>query len=189
MEPSPPKEVLIVEDSAALAGLYEAHVASAGYAVSRAANGYVTVVQQPGDSNALGRMKIDMPNPHAIYLHDTPAKSFFNHNVRAYSHGCVRTENAVVVGMVLAMRGAEMSPERAAEISRSGKYTRVPLTKTFPVYITYFTMARDIDGVMRKFGDIYGRDKPVLASFDAPRQLKTSQRISNEAIIKLDNPL
>jgi L,D-transpeptidase YcbB len=159
------------------------------YKVTRAANGFVSVVQQPGPGNALGLMKIDMPNPHAIYLHDTPSKSFFARPVRAYSHGCVRTENAVVVGMILAMRGAQMTPEQAAAVSRSGKYTRVPLTRTFPVYITYFTMARDIDGVLRKFGDIYGRDTPVLASFNAPRLAKTTQRISNEAVIKLDNPL
>ena len=63
------------------------------------------------------------------------------------------------------------------------------LVVAFPVYLTYFTMGRDINGQLRAFNDIYGRDKPVLASFDAPRQLKTTQRTSNEEIIKLDNPL
>jgi L,D-transpeptidase YcbB len=184
-----PQSIVVGEGLGARLLANPASARAQGYKATRNADGSISVVQQPGANNALGLMKIDMPNPHAIYLHDTPAKSFFNHPVRAYSHGCVRTENAVVVGMVLAMRGADLTPAKAAELSRSGKYTRVRLTRTFPVYITYFTMARDIDGVLRKFGDIYGRDKPVLASFDAPRQLKTSQRISNEAIIKLDNPL
>jgi murein L,D-transpeptidase YcbB/YkuD len=53
------------------------------------------------------------------------------------------------------------------------------------VYITYFTMARDVNGQMRKFADIYGRDAPVLASFKAPRQLHTTQRTSNEKIVEI----
>ena len=160
-----------------------------GYAVTKAADGFVTVVQQPGDGNSLGRMKIDMPNPHAIYLHDTPAKALFNTAVRAYSHGCIRTEKAVVLGMTMAILGAGITPEQAVEYNMSGKLTRVEMTRTFPVYITYFTMGTDIAGKLSSFADIYGRDAPVLASFEAPRQIKTSQRKSDEAIIQLDNPL
>ena len=63
------------------------------------------------------------------------------------------------------------------------------MNRTFPVYITYFTMAKDINGRLTTFNDIYGRDGAVLTSFEAPRQLKTTQRKSDEAIIKLDNPL
>ncbi len=160
-----------------------------GYKVSKGANGYVSVVQQPGPGNALGLMKIDMPNPHAIYLHDTPSKQYFSHEVRAYSHGCIRTERAVELGMTMAILGAKMPAAEAAAISRSREYTKVEMTRTFPVYITYFTMARDIDGEFKAFGDIYGRDKPVLESFAAPRQPKTTQRASDEPIIELDNPL
>lgn len=160
-----------------------------GYKVTKNADGTLTVVQQPGDSNSLGRMKIDMPNPHAIYLHDTPSKQYFSHPVRAYSHGCIRTERAVELGMTMAILGAGLSPEQAAQNNLSGKYTRVPMTRTFPVYITYFTTGVDITGKLSTFADIYGRDAPVLASFEQPRQLKTTQRTSNEEIIKLDNPL
>ena len=160
-----------------------------GYKATKAADGTITVVQQPGDNNALGRMKIDMPNPHAIYLHDTPSKQYFEADVRAFSHGCIRTERAVELGMTMAILGAKMPTDQAAEISRSGTYTKVDMTRTFPVYITYFTYARSIDGQLKPFADLYGRDKPVLDSFAQPRQLKTTQRTSNEAIIKLDNPL
>jgi murein L,D-transpeptidase YcbB/YkuD len=160
-----------------------------GYAVSRSEGGTITVVQQPGPNNALGLMKIDMPNPHAIYLHDTPSKGLFNTNVRAYSHGCIRTERAVELGMTMAMLGADITAEQAVSTSTSGKYTKVPMTKTFPVYITYFTMGRNIDGAISNFADIYGRDAPVLASFTKPRETKTTQRMSDEEIIKLDNPL
>ena len=159
------------------------------YKVSRAANGVITIVQQPGPTNSLGVMKIDMPNPHAIYLHDTPNHNLFNLPVRALSHGCVRTERAQELGMTMAMLGADLTPELATQYALSGKYTKVAMTKTFPVYIGYFTVAQDITGKLTTFNDIYGRDAPVLASFNRPRALKTGQRTSNEAIIKLDNPL
>lgn len=160
-----------------------------GYKVTKTADGTIIVVQQPGDKNSLGRMKIDMPNPHAIYLHDTPAKALFNTPMRAYSHGCVRTERAVELGMTMAILGAGLTPQQAVDYNLSGKYTRVTMTRTFPVYLTYFTMARDIDGKLGTFKDIYGRDGPVLASFAAPREPWNGQRTSSEAVIKLDNPL
>ncbi|MGH6786885.1 MAG: L,D-transpeptidase family protein [Novosphingobium sp.] len=159
------------------------------YKVTKAKDGTITVVQQPGPGNALGVMKIDMPNPHAIYLHDTPSKSLFNTPVRAYSHGCIRTEKAQELGMTMAMLGADLSIDQAVQYATSGKYTKVPMARTFPVYITYFTMARDIGGTLASFNDIYGRDAPVVASFAKPRELKTTQRKSAEKVIKLDNPL
>jgi L,D-transpeptidase YcbB len=134
-------------------------------------------------------MKIDMPNPHAIYLHDTPSKQYFNQAVRAESHGCVRTERALELGMTLAIFGAGLDTNAVVANATSGKYTRVPMTRTLPIYITYFTMGTDISGQLSSFADIYRRDAPVLASFAQPRALKTTQRQSNEAIIKLDNPL
>ena len=63
------------------------------------------------------------------------------------------------------------------------------MTRTFPVYLIYFTYATSINGTLEKFDDLYGRDAPVLASFQQPRQLHTTQRTSDEAVIKLDNPL
>ncbi|GAC1612128.1 MAG: hypothetical protein NVS3B27_00820 [Novosphingobium sp.] len=166
-----------------------ASAARQNYKVTRTESGMVIVVQQPGKGNALGVMKLDMPNPHAIYIHDTPNRSLFNLTSRALSHGCIRAERADELGMTMAMLGADISKEQGIEYTHSGKYTKVPMTQTFPVYITYFTIARDVNGLMRNFADIYGRDAPVLASFAAPRQLHTGQRVSKEAVVKLDNPL
>ena len=161
----------------------------AGYKVTKSADGTINVVQQPGDSNSLGRMKIDMPNPHAIYLHDTPSKSLFNSPVRAFSHGCIRTERAVELGMTMAILGAGMSQQDAVSSFEALKYRKVPMTRSFPVYLVYMTLGSDINGQLSAFGDIYGRDKPVADSFRSARQLHTTQRASTEAIIKLDNPL
>ncbi len=169
-----------------------AHPAKAkreGYVATRGADGTITVVQQPGDTNSLGRVKLDMPNEHAIYIHDTPNRTLFALPARALSHGCVRAEHATQLAMTMAILGADLPPETAIEYNLSGKYTKVPMVRPFPVYIVYFTVARDVNGLMRSFPDIYGRDPAVLASFTQPRQLHTTQRKSNEAIIKLDNPL
>jgi murein L,D-transpeptidase YcbB/YkuD len=152
-------------------------------------DGSLQVVQQPGNNNSLGRMKIDMPNPHAIYLHDTPSKKLFDAQVRAFSHGCIRTDRAVELGMTMAILGAGMSQEDAVATYEAGKYKKVPMTRTFPVYLTYFTYGRDINGTLASFNDLYGRDAPVVESFHTPRALHTTQRKSNEEVIKLDNPL
>jgi murein L,D-transpeptidase YcbB/YkuD len=160
-----------------------------GWAATQAADGVITVVQQPGPNNSLGRVKLDMPNEHAIYIHDTPNRTLFALPSRALSHGCVRAEHATELAMTMAILGADLPGQTAIDYNLSGKYTKVPMLKPFPVYIAYFTVARDVDGLMRSFPDIYGRDPAVLASFAQPRQLHTTQRKSNEAIIKLDNPL
>ena len=160
-----------------------------GYVATKAADGTITVVQQPGDTNSLGRVKLDMPNEHAIYIHDTPNRNLFALPARALSHGCIRAERATELAMTMAILGADLPPETAVQYNLSGKYTKVPMTKPWAVYITYFTVARDVNGLMRSFGDLYDRDAPVIASFAKPRELHTSQRKSNEAIIKLDNPL
>lgn len=160
-----------------------------GYKVTRSKDGTITVVQQPGPSNSLGYMKLDMPNPHAIFIHDTPSRGLFNQAYRALSHGCVRTERATELGMTMAILGAGKTTDELVAIAGSGKYTLVPMTKTFPVYIMYFTMATDINGKMGSFKDLYGRDVKVLASFAAPRKLWDGKRKSTERVIKLDNPL
>jgi murein L,D-transpeptidase YcbB/YkuD len=160
---------------------------AAGYKATKAADGTVYVVQQPGPANSLGMMKLDMPNPHAIFLHDTPNRNLFNSENRALSHGCIRTERALELAMTIAILGQGASRDEAVEISKSGKYTRVPVVKTMPVYITYFTMGRDIEGNLRSFSDIYGRDAPVLASFDAPRVGNRARATSEEAVEIIDD--
>ncbi len=159
-----------------------------GYAVTKAASGMITVVQQPGPKNSLGLVKIDMPNPHAIYLHDTPARALFETPMRAYSHGCIRTERALELGMMLAILKAGKTPEEVTAISQTGKYTRVPLTSPMPVYVGYFTMAKDISDQLITWPDLYGRDAPVLASFAQPRQPKTGARTIKEKVEAIEAP-
>lgn len=159
---------------------------SKGYSATRGANGYVSVVQGPGPGNALGRMKLDMPNRHAIFFHDTPSRGLFSQANRALSHGCIRTERATELALTLAILQAGLTADEGVEKLASGDYTRVGFDKKMPAYITYFTMATNIEGKMATFNDIYGRDAPVLASFGAPRKANRS-RVTDEEIIEIVN--
>lgn len=143
---------------------------SMGYRATRGANGYVSVVQAPGPRNALGMMKLDMPNPHAIFLHDTPNRNLFDRDVRALSHGCIRVEGAMELAVTLALLGEGASAEEAMSHSNSLEYTRVPLQQQLPVYIAYFTMGVNESGELVEFPDIYDRDEPVLAALNSPSQ-------------------
>ena len=167
---------------------------AAGYKGARGADGVIYVVQQPGPNNSLGLMKLDMPNEHAIFLHDTPARELFAQENRALSHGCIRVENAREVAMTMSMLGNMKTKEdipviqaEVQEITASGKYTRYALANQWPVYLTYFTMASDVDGKMTAFADIYGRDAPVLASFDKPRQANRARKTDEEVVEIVDD--
>lgn len=158
-----------------------------GYKATRGENGYISVVQQPGPDNALGLAKLDMPNPHAIFLHDTPGKAAFERDGRALSHGCIRTERALEMAITMTLLGEGATVDEAVAISTSRKYTLVPFKKTIPVYITYFTMAQDIDGKLSSFPDLYERDAPVLESF-AKARVQARAHVSDEEVVAIEAP-
>jgi len=128
----------------------------------------LSVVQSAGPGNALGMMKLEMLNDHAIYLHDTPSKGAFAATERAFSHGCIRTERALHFSGLMAVMFGGRSPEEFGEAYASGKTTRFGFDEPFPVYVAYWTVAPNGDGKLATFKDIYGRDAPVVASFAKP---------------------
>lgn len=128
----------------------------------------VSVVQKAGPNNALGVMKLEMLNPHAIYLHDTPSKGAFSAAERAFSHGCIRTEKALHFSGLMAVMFAGKSPEEFGEAIASGETTRFGFDEPFPVYVAYWTMVPGEKGGVKKLADIYDRDAPVVASFAQP---------------------
>ncbi len=132
----------------------------------------LSVVQDFGPGNSLGAMKMDMPNPHAIFLHDTPGKHLFAKPARALSHGCIRTERATEFAILMSILQAGTDHREAAEIFKAGLNHRIPFTEPVQVYINYFTLASTGDGKLNSFADVYGRDKPVIASFAMPREEK-----------------
>ncbi len=126
-----------------------------------ASRGYVRsggqVMQKPGPNNALGQMKLDMPNPYTVYMHDTPGKQLFEEEKRAFSHGCIRVHNALDVASTL-LEGVK-TREQIDAIVATRKTTKIPLPRSLPVYVTYFTAAPADDGSIAYPEDIYGRDK------------------------------
>ena len=154
--------------------------ARGGYVVTKGGH----VRQRPGPRNALGQMKVEMPNPYAIYLHDTPSKGLFGAETRAFSHGCVRVSDplSLAANLLEGVRSrsdidvmfrnqsrdeakALMSrPPSSAEPSEAPpiKTTTVRLRADLPVYIAYFTAAPRPDGSLGFLPDIYGRDSRII---------------------------
>lgn len=133
-----------------------------GFRWTRNPDGSVSAWQAPGPGNALGRIKIDMPNPHAIYLHDTPNRSVFSRARRALSHGCIRVENIEQLAAML--QGGDGLD---AALADPHKTKVLQLEKSVPVYLVYFTAQADPDGTVRFVGDPYGRDRALLAKLGA----------------------
>jgi L,D-transpeptidase YcbB len=131
-----------------------------GYEV-RQGNGYRIVRQPPGPRNALGRIKIEMPNEHAIFLHDTPSQNLFANARRAYSHGCVRTQNIRDFAAVLLRPTGQWDRAQIDRTIATGRTTQARLPAPIPVYIAYFTAAATADGSLVVYEDIYGRDGRV----------------------------
>lgn len=117
--------------------------------------------QRPGPGNALGQMKLVMPNPYSVYLHDTPNKTLFAEPVRTFSHGCIRVGGAIDLDKTLLE--SAVTPEQIDAILDSRKTTRLSLPRAIPVYIAYFTAEAGEDGSIRYFPDIYKRDNLKLA--------------------------
>ena len=138
----------------------------AGYQVTRGANGVISVRQPPGPRNALGRLKIEMPNPHAIYLHDTPSQALFGRAVRAFSHGCIRTQNVRDFAAHLLEPAGGWDRGRIDSAIATGRNQTHRLAQPIPVYIAYFTAAATTDGNIVTYNDIYGRDAPVRVALN-----------------------
>ena len=137
-----------------------------GYVAVRGENGKVQRWRQPpGPSNALGRIKFVMGNPHAIYLHDTNARGLFDARARALSHGCIRTEKIMdLASELLADDGGEWTQDKIDAALASNKSVQANFVKPLPVYIVYFSSAALVDGRIVDYSDIYKRDDKVIAA-------------------------
>jgi murein L,D-transpeptidase YcbB/YkuD len=128
--------------------------------------------QEPGPGNALGRVKFIFPNPYFVYFHDTPSKSLFGRSERAFSHGCIRTENPLDLAELLLEDKPGWDRARIDAVIASETMTTVTLDEPMPVFLLYFTALVTSDGVIEFRNDIYERDAPVLAGLDNPFEFK-----------------
>jgi murein L,D-transpeptidase YcbB/YkuD len=116
------------------------------------------VRQKPGGSNSLGLVKFMFPNSNNIYLHDTPAKSLFNKEERAFSHGCVRVEKAKELAVLITKKHGNWTEGKVDKAMHAQKENTFGIKDKIPVYIAYFTAWADEDGNIAFFDDIYKRD-------------------------------
>jgi L,D-transpeptidase YcbB len=114
--------------------------------------------QKPGINNALGKVKFLFPNNYNIYLHDTPSKSLFKENARAFSHGCIRVQNPFKLANYLFRNMPAWNAAKVDKVLATNVSTSIKISPTVPVYIAYFTAWVDNTGQLNFRNDLYNLD-------------------------------
>lgn len=123
--------------------------------------------QEPGPMNPLGRLKLMLPNPYNVYLHDTPNQSLFALEQRLFSHGCIRVEDPVGLATEVLDQPATWSRQALEAAIADGETRTIPLERPLMVYVVYWTAEADPDGKLHFYPDLYERDPQVLTALDA----------------------
>ncbi len=155
---------IIAESVGRLVRTNPAKARAQGYVRTVLPQGGVRIRQAPGPSNALGQMKLVMPNPFSVYMHDTPSKALFDKASRAFSHGCIRTDKPIDFAAALLAATPGWTRARIDGVLVSGQSTKADLATPIPVYVVYFTMRTHEDGGVTTHADIYNRDDAVIAA-------------------------
>ena len=137
------------------------YLASQNMEIVKQTSNLPVIRQLPGPKNSLGKVKFLFPNSFNIYFHDTPAKSLFERDKRAYSHGCIRLAEPEKMANYLLRNNPEWTPERIHEAMNSGDEKYVKLKNPVPVFITYYTAWVDESGQLNFREDIYSHDKKL----------------------------
>ena len=114
--------------------------------------------QDPSKINAMGSVKINFPNPHAVYMHDTPQQSLFSKLLRFESSGCVRVANVRDMMTWLAKETPGWDRRSIERTIESGERVDIKLINPVPVYFTYISAWSPKPGVVHFRDDIYQRD-------------------------------
>jgi len=138
-----------------------------------------TVRQDSGDGNALGSVRIDMPNPHSVYMHDTNHKEFFSADYRFQSSGCTRVEHVRdLAAWILKDNAGWSRRDIDAEIA-AAKRTTVKLARGIPVAWIYLTGWASPDGTINFRNDVYNLDpKPapqLMVQVDRPVRVSAAR--------------
>jgi murein L,D-transpeptidase YcbB/YkuD len=129
------------------------------WASERATN--YTLRQDSGAGNSLGSIRISMPNPHAVYMHDTPSRNLFANDYRFLSHGCVRVQGVIdLAAWILdGASGPTLSKEQINAKIASGEREEVKLARPVPVVWVYMTAWASADGTVHFRDDVYHLDE------------------------------
>jgi L,D-transpeptidase YcbB len=122
------------------------------------------VRQLPGADNALGQLKLEMPNRFSVYLHDTPARTLFARTDRDLSHGCMRVEQILPLASIALTGDAAKGLDQLKQAIAAGSTQHISLPTPLPVYVLYWTVWVDADGSVAFRSDLYGRDQRLIAA-------------------------
>jgi murein L,D-transpeptidase YcbB/YkuD len=148
-----------------------------GLVVERSFSGRVTgIYQPPGDRNAEGRLRFNFPNKFLVYQHDTPDKYMFGSARRAFSHGCMRTQDPAKYAEVLLslVRPKDGYTKRRIEQMYGPREINIDFPTFIPVHVTYQTAFVDDSGKLEFRDDIYGRDRELLAILHNPSEARVA---------------
>ncbi len=127
------------------------------------------IQQLPGEDNSLGYIKLEMPNPFSMFLHDTNARSLFARDDRHLSHGCIRVQNIRPLAAYLLAGDAASGLDRVNAAIETGETQKIVLDKPLPVFVLYWTAIARADGTVDFRPDAYGRDKRLIAALAGQR--------------------
>jgi murein L,D-transpeptidase YcbB/YkuD len=133
--------------------------------------------QQPGPKNALGRIKFMFPNPHSVYLHDTPSKSLFNEPERAFSSGCIRIEHPFELAELLLEGNVGWDRGSLIQAVDSLDTRSISLAEPITIILMYWTVAVDENGAVSFNRDIYQRDPPIIQGLGKPFRFRDREII------------
>ncbi len=129
------------------------------------------MVQNPGDSNALGRVRVLMPNKYDIYLHDTNSPELFKKDFRALSSGCVRVADPQKLANFILSHNDGWSDKKVEGYLAKTKTVEVKAQSGLPVYILYQTVWLDENNALVYGDDIYGNDVKLVRELQKTGQI------------------
>jgi murein L,D-transpeptidase YcbB/YkuD len=125
------------------------------------------IIQDPGPTNSLGVLKFDFPNQYSVYFHDTPSKGLFGADIRAFSHGCMRTHKPI--DLAKKILDYDSIPRKRNDFTRDTldsllareKNVEIRLLDRIPIFIIYQTVCVEGQRLVI-YPDIYDRDQKYL---------------------------
>lgn len=126
--------------------------------IIKRADGGTMLRQIPGPQNSLGRIKIHFENNFDCYLHDTPEKHLFDKVDRAFSHGCIRLENALDLSEYLLIGDSEWDRQKLEDAIENDLQKKIYLAESIPISFVYLTTWPDKFGVVQFRKDVYEMD-------------------------------
>ncbi len=145
----------------------DAVLPSSSASIEALALGRARLRQRPGPGNALGRVKFLFPNPHQVYLHDTPARQLFARSRRDFSHGCIRIEQPTELAEWVLRTREDWPPERIGAAMAGTRETSIRVDPPIALVIVYATAVVRQDDTISFYEDLYGHDAALERALDA----------------------